>query len=107
MALLRQLSGSLNEITVKNKFPIPVVELIDELHDMHFFTKLDLLAGYHQVPVPDDIEKTAFRTHHGHFEFSVISFGLSNAPAMFQAHQFDDAAKTAQRCCRCSNQDEL
>lgn len=88
----------LNELIVKHDYPIPIIdELLDDLCGSRCFSKIDLRSGYFQILMKLEHKYlTTFRTHHGHFEFLVMHFGLCNAPATFQSlmnHVFQDCLR--------------
>jgi hypothetical protein len=74
---------SLNDVTIKNKYPLPRIEdLFDQMRGAKGFSKIDLRSDYHQMKIrPSDIPKTTFTTRYGLYEYKVMSFGLTNAPA--------------------------
>jgi hypothetical protein len=76
---------TLNAVTIKNKYPLPRInDLMDQLRQAKFFSKIDLRLGYHHMKIrPEDIHKTTFVTRYGQYEYTVVSFGLMNAPAYF------------------------
>lgn len=90
----------LNAHTIKNKFPLPIIEeLFEELFGAKWFTTLDLRSGFHQILVnPADQYKTVFQTHSGHYEYKVMPYGLTGAPATFQAVMNHVLAPLLRKC---------
>jgi hypothetical protein len=75
----------LNAITIKNKYPLPRIDILfDQLAGAKVFSRVDLRLGYHQIKIrPEDVPKTTFSTRYGLYQYLVMSFGLTNAPAHF------------------------
>ncbi|KAJ9534456.1 hypothetical protein QJQ45_016175 [Haematococcus lacustris] len=90
----------LNKLTLRDQYPLPRIDdLFDRLSGCSVFSSLDLQVGYHQIRItPEDVPKTAFRTPEGHFQFKVLSFGLTNAPATFQRVMNDAFAPVLGKC---------
>ena len=91
----------LNAVTLKNRYPIPLVnEIMDRLSGATIFTQLDLRDAYHRIRIrKGDEYKTAFRTRYGHFEYQVMPFGLANAPATFQSYIHKALSDLLDTCC--------
>ena len=75
----------MKKMTIKNKYHLPRIDdLMDQLHGSAVFSKIDLRSGYHQILVKDDdVQKTAFRSRYGHYEYVIMPFGVTNALAVF------------------------
>jgi hypothetical protein len=91
----------LNAVTIKNKYPLPRIDILfDQLAGGKVFSKIVLHSGYHQIKIrPSDIPKMAFSTQYGLYEYLVISFGLTNAPAYFMYLMNLSSCKNSQICC--------
>jgi len=79
------LDRQLNKCIIKNKYPLRRIDdLMDQLREAFMLSKIDLRSEYHQIRVKtEDFQKSTFRTRHGHYEYQVIPFGVTNAPAIF------------------------
>ena len=92
---------ALNRITVKNRYPLPLIgEIINRVEGAKFFTKIDIKDAYHRLRIKQGDEwKTAFRTRYGHYEYLVLPFGLTNAPATFQSYVHQALEGLLDQCC--------